>query len=455
MIVMKFGGSSLADARRIDQVAQLAGAAAQSSPCLVLSAVGDTTDRLLGIVAHTERGDAEQAGSELESLFAATNHIATDLLDDPTPAHRATESLQRDLALLVRGAARAANRSARVTDSVIAYGERISTELLTARLRERGHDAVRVDARDVIRTNATFGKAAPRRGEIRRLAMQNIAPALGRGSIVVTEGFVGSSDDGATTTLGRGGSDWSASLLGAGLKAEEVQIWTDVEGIHTADPRVAGDARPIAHLSADEAAELAAFGARVLHPSTIKPAVDAGVPVTVRHTMQPAGRFTRIEARDTPGNGIAAIASRAPVTVLTMTSRRMLAASGYLARLFEVFGELELPIDLVATAEVSVACTIEADAPVGRIVAALDGLAHVEARRDCAIVAAIGDGLQQTERVLERACRALHPIEPALVSFGGNTRNLSFVVGIEQQDDAVRRLHAEFFEESSTRDSQS
>src|SRR5690606_10925501 len=278
-------------------------------------------------------------------------------------------------------------------------------------------------------TNNHYGKAKPNRGAILQRTHQNIGPHVARGVIVVTQGYVGAAPDGSTTTLGRGGSDWSAALLCAALGADELQIWTDVEGVLTADPRVVIEAQPIAQLTPEEAAELAAFGARVLHPSTIQPVVDKGIPVTVRHTMRPDGLFTRIDREGTSAaRGIAALASRGPITVLTMTSRRMLDASGYLARLFEAFGELDIPIDLVTTAEVSVACTVEADAPIQQLIAALDGHAHVEVTTDCAIVAAIGDGLQHTDRVLERACRALYPIKPLMVSFGGNSRNLSFVV---------------------------
>ncbi|MEZ6038043.1 MAG: aspartate kinase [Planctomycetota bacterium] len=442
---MKFGGSSLASAARLRQVADLV-AAATATPCVVLSAMGDSTDELFAAVRHAEAGRAAEALAAAAVPFDAAARVAEELLAAPATIAAPLQQLRRDVELLLTGLARRAEPSPRGCDAVVAHGERLSTLLLTALLTERGLAAAQVDARDVVRTDATFGRARPDQGAIRQRAQQTIAPHVGRGTIAVTQGYVGSTPDGATTTLGRGGSDWSAALLGAALMADEVQIWTDVEGVLTADPRVVPEALPIATLSADEAAELAAFGARVLHPSTIKPAVDKGIPVTVRHAQRPDGAFTRIDAKATrDGAGIAALASRGPVTVLTMTSRRMLEASGYLARLFAVFGEHDVSIDLIATAEVSVACTVEADAPVARLVAALDGLAHVEVTPDCAIVAAIGDGLQRTERVLERACRALHPIEPQMVSFGGNSRNLSFVVRAEQQQQAVRRLHAEFF----------
>lgn len=445
MIVMKFGGSSVADAERLRRVAAIV-ADSKLTPCVVLSAPGDTTDHLQALVDAAHGGDTERARAGLDALHQEFVKLTVELLEDTAPSRALLEAWRNDLELLLRGIARNPDARARGRDAVLAHGERVSTNLLTALLRQRGHDAVEVDARDVVRTNASFGRARPDRGAIRQLAHQVIAPHAGRGTIVVTQGFVGREPDGATTTLGRGGSDWSATLLGAALGCDEVQIWTDVEGVLTADPRVVADARPIAALSPEEAAELAAFGARVLHPATMQPAVDRDIPVTVRHTGRPLGAFTTIARSATRASGgLAALASRGPVAVMTMTSRRMLDAHGYLARLFEVFGEHEVPIDLIATAEVSVACTVEADAPIDRLVAALDGLAHVEVQRDQAIVAAIGDGLQATERVLERACRALHPIRPAMLSFGGNSRNLSFVVPATARHEAVQRLHNEFF----------
>jgi len=451
MIVMKFGGSSLATAARMQQVADLVVRSAKT-PCVVLSAMGDTTNQLFAVAEAAGAGNHEDAIAKVAKLFESTQVVIDALLRTPETVAKPFAQLRADVELLVRGITRDASqsvpreRTARTRDALVAHGERIATLLLTEHLRELGQQVLPVDARDVMITNNNYGRAKPNRGAILQRTHQNIGPHIARGVIVVTQGYVGAAPDGSTTTLGRGGSDWSAALLCAALLGDELQIWTDVEGVLTADPRIVAEAQPIAQLTPEEAAELAAFGARVLHPSTIQPVVDKGIPVTVRHTMRPDGLFTRIDREGTgPARGIAALASRGPITVLTMTSRRMLDASGYLARLFAAFGELDIPIDLVTTAEVSVACTVEADAPIQQLIAALDGQAHVEVTTDCAIVAAIGDGLQHTDRVLERACRALYPIKPLMVSFGGNSRNLSFVVRSIEQNAALRRLHAEFF----------
>jgi aspartate kinase len=303
-----------------------------------------------------------------------------------------------------------------------------------------------VDARSVVRTDERFGEAQPQRDAIARLAAEHLSPELAAGRVVVTQGYIGATVDGRTTTLGRGGSDWTAALLGAALRAEEVQIWTDVEGVYTADPRVVPGAGPIEELSFAEAAELAAFGAKVLHPETIQPAVEARIPVTVRHTERPRGRFTTIRERVENGRPVTALASRGPISIVTVTSSRMLAQAGFLARLFEVFGRLDVSVDLVATAEVSVSLSVEADAPLDALRKELERFARVEVATERALVALVGERLKQTSGVAARAFRALEDVNVELISMGANEINLSVVVARADEHDAVRRLHAAFFE---------
>lgn len=457
MIVLKFGGSSVADATRLRQVADLVLAARAQQPCVVLSAMGKTTDALFAAARAAAAGELDSALRSVADAFARGEATTRELLADAPAQLLACEStlatMREELQVLLRGTALLRELTPRTNDAIVAHGERISTTILAAFLQKRGAMVTHLDARSVLRTDARFGAATPHRATIATLVAQHLAPPLAAGSIVVTQGYIGSTSEGFTTTLGRGGSDWSAALLGEALRASEVQIWTDVEGVLTADPRIVPGARPILALSPAEAAELAAFGAKVLHPATIQPAVEAGIPVTVRHTQRPRGSFTTIDPRraTTARNGLAALATRGPVTVLTMTSTRMLAASGYLARLFAAFGELGICVDLVVTAEVAVSCTVEPDAPLERLVQALDGLARVEILRDRAIVCGVGEGLRSTPQIVERACRALGAITPELISFGGNERNLSFVVRQGEASLAMQRLHTEFFAETPTR----
>lgn len=452
MIVMKFGGSSVATAARMRQVAELVLAARAQQPCVVLSAMDKTTDALFAAANAALRGDLEQALGGIDSVLALADNTLVDLLTAPDATRRSLLRMHADLQTLLRGVALLRELTPRTRDAIVAHGERIATTVFTALLQEREAAVAHVDARLVVRTDEAHGAAAPQRPLLRELAAVHLLPPLRDGRIVVTQGYVGATAAGATTTLGRGGSDWSAALLGEALGASEVQIWTDVEGVLTADPRLVTGARPIPVLSPAEAAELAAFGAKVLHPATIQPAVEAGIPVTVRHTLRPQGAFTTIDPRTARSDRgqIAALACRGPVTVLTMTSTRMLATSGYLARLFTAFGELGICVDLVATAEVSVTCTVEPDAPLEKLAKAIAGLATIEVAEGRAIVAAVGEGLRRAPGLLARAATALAPILPEVVSFGGNDRNLSFVVRQAEVATAMQRLHGEFFGPAAT-----
>jgi aspartate kinase len=449
MIVMKFGGTSVADAHCLAQVAELVLAARAHRPLVVLSAMAKATDQLFRAAQAAERGDEPEALAAADAVvdraFAAARELLAALPDD---VGAALSALRDELHVLLRGTAMLRQLSARTNDAIVAHGERLATAVLAAELRRRGAPVRQVDAREILRTDDRFGAACPQRDAIGALCEQRVAPLLEQGLIVVTEGYVGATAQGQTTTLGRGGSDWTAALLGAALGAGEVQIWTDVEGVQTADPRVVPAARMIPTMTFAEAAELAAFGAKVLHPATIQPALEAGIPVTVRHTMRPHGAFTQITAAAGPRSGVTALASRGPVTVLTMTSNRMLEQSGYLARLFAVFGELGISVDLVATAEVAVSCTVEADAPLPELVRRLAEIAAVEVATERALVAVVGERLRRSPRVLERTFAALGDLLPELVSMGGNEINLSFVVPHERAAEAVRRLHAAFFEEA-------
>lgn len=436
MIVLKFGGSSVADAACMRQVAGLVAAA--PGPLVVLSAMGRTTNSLFGAARVAEAGDLAGAMAGQRALMAAHRQVAEELFDGAVPEHLDTDltDLFGELELLLRGVAMLRELSPRSLDAIAAIGERLSTRIFAAFV-----GAVWVDARRVLRTDASFGEAQPQSATIRALAGQHLAPSLGEGRIVVTQGYIGATEEGLTTTLGRGGSDYSAALFGAALGAEEVQIWTDVEGVLTCDPRIVPEALPIPELSFAEAAELAAFGAKVLHPATIQPAVEARIPVTVRHTLKPEGRFTTISAEVRTGRPITALASRGPVTVLTVSSTRMLAQSGFLARLFEVFGRRGVSVDLVATAEVSVSLTVEAEVALGPLVQELSTFATVATHEGRAIIAAVGERLKSTPGLGARLLTALGDINVEMISMGANEINLSLVVEASRTAEALGRLH--------------
>jgi aspartate kinase len=443
MIVMKFGGSSVADAACMREVAALATEALADGPLVVLSATAKTTDTLFEAARRAEAGDLDAALELHRGIIQRHRGIAEDLFPAGLPGELdlALAELGAELDLLLRGVALLRELSARSMDAVASIGERLSTRILAAHL-----GSAWVDARTVVRTDDRHGSALPHIKELSALAAQHLAPLLGPGRAVVTQGYIGATASGHTTTLGRGGSDYSAALFGAALGATDIQIWTDVEGVLTCDPRVVPEAQPIAELSFMEAAELAAFGAKVLHPATIQPAVEAGIPVTVRHTRRPHGRFTTITAEVRTGRPVTALAARGPITVLTVTSAHMLNQSGFLASLFQVFARHRISVDLIATAEVSVSLTVDADAPLEALLEDLSAFATVGVARDRAIIAIVGERLKLTPGVTGRCFGALKEINIEMISMGANEINLSFVVRQEDSKPALRALHAALME---------
>ncbi len=444
-LVMKFGGSSLADAGCLRDVAALVLDRLAQAPLVVLSAMGKTTDALFDLARRAERGDTADAKERIDALLARHRDEASSLLDGAIPKdlEHTLQTARAELDLMLRAVAHLHALAPRDMDAIASLGERLSTAILAAHLQARGVPTKLLDARQVMRTDDQHGAATPLMAETVAQCREHVLPHLGAGRAAVVQGYVGGTRQGVTTTLGRGGSDYSAALFGAAIDACEVQVWTDVEGVLTADPRLVPDATPIAELSFAEAAELAAFGAKVLHPATMQPVVDRGIPVTVRHTKKPNGRFTRIARDSKSGRPVTAIASRGPITVMTVTSTRMLAQPGFLARLFDVFARARVSVDLVATAEVSVSLTVEHDAPVEELTREIEAFATVQVVRDRAIVALVGEQLKKTPGLAARAFTALGDLGIEMLSMGANDINLSFVLPAVSMPDAVRRLHAQ------------
>ena len=449
MIVMKFGGSSLADAGCMRQVGALVRERIDLAPLVVLSAVGGTTDVLFVMARSAREGDLAAAMASLASLGARHRRLAEELFEGSVPEEVCTALADHleELGLRLRGIALLGELSPRSLDSITAFGERLSSLIFAHWIQ-----APCVDARQVLITDALFGEAQPKPEQIRARAAERIQPLLGPGLAVVTQGYIGGTVDGLTTTLGRGGSDYSAALFGAALGARELQIWTDVEGVLTCDPRIVPEAQPIAELSFAEAAELAAFGAKILHPATIQPAVEADIPVTVRHTQRPEGDFTTITGRVATGRPVTALASRAGLTVLTVSSTRMLQQPGFLAKLFDVFARHRVSVDLVATAEVSVSLTVDADVPLEPLLEELDAIATVSVVRDRALVAVVGERLKVTSGLAGRIFSALGDLNVEMISMGANEINLSMVVAAADAPRALVQLHHALMEPPSSSD---
>jgi len=444
-VIMKFGGTSVANAERLRGVAALAREYAEHGVLLVLSAFSGVTDSLFAAGRAALAGNVNEALDILGNMLKRHRDTAAELLGSeklPDSVETALAAAESELGSVLRGAALLKALPDRSMDILAGRGELLSTTILAAYM-----GIPWIDAREVMRTDSHFGCARPLTDTIAVLAREKVAPLVAPGKIAVTQGYIGADAQGAATTLGRGGSDYSASLFGAALSASEIQIWTDVEGVLTCDPRVVPSAKPIEVLGYDEAAELSAYGAKVLHPATILPAVEQGIPVTVRHSMIPKGRLTTISRGSASGRHVTALASRGPVTVITVRTPRMLGGAGFLAKIFEAFGRRGVSVDLVATSEVSVSATIDGAAAIEELVSDLKSLGDVIVERDCAIVALVGERLLKTPGVAGTAFAAIGDLGIKMISLGANEINLSLVVERSNAPEALRRLHAAFFEQ--------
>ncbi len=451
--VLKFGGTSVGTAERIRDVARLVGTRG-GDPCLVVvSAMGGVTDLLVGLKVSSSERDRE-AVEHSRHVLAQRHEEALDGIGLPAAEREAARTaLTADLLRveeLCSGIFLLEEVSPRISDALLSLGEMMCSRLVAAALRARGTEAVWIDPREILATDATYGAALADEAETARRVAARVLPELAAGRVVVTGGFVGSAAGGATTTLGRGGSDYSAALFGAALKdaggeVGAIEIWTDVDGILTADPRVVPAARLVPEVSSAEAAELAFFGAKVLHPATIRPAVARGIPVGVKNTFRPDAPGTVVR-RDAPGSGVRALAMRTGVTAIFVGSPRMLLAYGYAAKVFSVFERHRVSVDVIATSEVSISITVDEKAPLEDIVRDLSEFAEVSLLRHLAVVSVVGRGLRSTAGVAGRVFAALGDVNVVLISQGASDTNLTFVVAAGDAPEALRRLHREFFE---------
>ncbi len=442
MIVCKFGGTSVGDAPAIGRLVEIVQARVPEQPLVVVSALSGVTDALLALPGLPE----DLRGTTVRRMMDRHLEVAAALgLRDVEPALREeAAALEQTLAAVAPGAA-----TPEALDRVSGTGERWSSRLVVAALAAAGVEAVWVDARPVVRTDDRFTRASPERAGLSARAAHAFRPPLAAGRVPVTQGFLGSTADGRPTTLGRGGSDFTATLLGAALGADRVEIWTDVDGIMTADPRLVPEALVLPVASHLEAAELAAFGAKVLHPATQAPLVEAGVPCVVLNSFAPDRPGTTIVAGLHPtaewASPVRAISWKPGVTVLNIRSGKMLGASGFVLRVFEVFDHHGVSVDVLATSEVNISLTVEEPAPVTALCHDLEAFGDVTVYPSRAIVAVIGIDLRGTRGLAARIFRAVQHINVEVISQGASEINVTFVVREEDGAEAVRALHREFF----------
>ena len=449
MIVMKFGGTSVGSAERIRSVAELVRERRARRVVAVVSALGGVTDLLIRGARLALARDAAWEGVARE-VFSRHHAVVTTLVDgrrqDPLLAH--LDALVTELRSLYTGVYNLEELTLRTLDAISGIGERVSSVIVAAALEARDVPAAAVDARRVVVTDESFGRAQPLMAETEARVRDEVVPLVERGVVPVVCGYIGATRTGVATTLGRGGSDFTASIVGALLPAEEIQIWTDVDGMMTVDPRVVPGAKVIPEVSFAEAAELAYFGAKVLHPATIKPAVERGIPVRVLNTLNPSAPGTLIAAAS--GDGPAeprAIAFKKGITVVLISQPRMLMAYGFVARVFEVFDRHRTPVDLIATSEVSISLTVDDPETVPAVRTDLAALGEVQVLGPMAIISVVGRGFLRRAGLAARIFASLREVNVVMISFGASDVNLSLVVAEDQAEKAVRLLHHEFFED--------
>jgi aspartate kinase len=437
MIVMKFGGTSVESAAAIERVAGIVRSCLERRPVVVVSAMGRTTNRLLGIAHHAINGHRDDALRELLAL--RDFHLRESGMERTVDEHF------QELTELTKGLAILGELTPRSIDAISSFGERLSSLIVAHQFERLGLKTRHVDSRKVIVTDNRHSQAAPLFDITYERLSQQIPP-LARDSVVVMGGFIGSTESGVTSTLGRGGSDYTAAIVGAGIGAEEIQIWTDVDGMLTADPTILTGGYRVRRCSFAEAAELAYFGAKVLHPSTVLPAVEKNIPVLILNSRRPDVEGTRIVSQNVHSSNVAkSIACKKSVTLVNIHSMRMLMAHGFLRRIFEIFDRHETPVDMIATSEVSVSLTVDRPDRLPEIRRELEQFSEVSIEEEQSIICLVGENIRYTPGVAARVFSAIGDVNVRMVSQGASLLNIGFVVAQKDLQRATEALHKEFF----------
>ncbi len=448
MIVLKFGGTSVQDTDAVTRAVQVIRRQLSRGEVVVLSAMGKTTNGLLEMARSASSGDIDTAWSIRDGLRDLHLKVARELLTGRRWSNVETSlsGLFQEMTDIVQGLYLLGETSPRSMDRVASFGERLSTLIFSEVLQENGIPAELVDSRDLIRTDEHFTRAAVLQDLTRSCVRKQLLPRLREGKVIVAPGFIGSTVEGVTTTIGRGGSDYTASLIGAALEAEDIQIWTDVPGVLTADPRIVPGVYKIRAISFAEAAELAYFGAKVLHPSTLVPAIDRDIPVHVCNSRQIDQPGTFISAAPVSSSSpIKSIACKRGITIVNILSTQMLLSYGFLRRIFEVFETHETVVDVVATSEVNVSLTVDSSQELEAIRSDLAEFGEVRVAPDMAIICIVGEDVKETPGIAARIFGALEGINVQMISQGASRINMTFLVAEETMEEAVWLLHEEFF----------
>ena len=455
MVIMKFGGTSVQDATAIERVAEIVRSRQQQHPVVVVSAFAKVTDQLVLMGQQATAGDGESALQLLEILRKRHFETAEQLLG-ASVFSKMKSTLEVSFAQVeafLRGLAAIREFSPRSSDQLLSFGELVSSEIVAAALAVRGLDTVWVDSRQCIVTDARHTHALPLADETRKLTQAKLGKLMAKSRIPVMGGFIAATQNGTTTTLGRGGSDFSAAIVGAALDADSIEIWTDVEGMMTTDPRLCPDARTIREISFNEAAELAYFGAKVLHPATLLPAIQKDIPVFVLNSGNVNSKGTRITAHAPRGQDtFRAITAKTGVSLVNVVASRGVMVHGFLRSVFEALDRYAASVDLVAISEVSMSFTMESKRLPAALISDLERIADVTCENQHAIVCLVGEDIHGKPGIAASVFETVAAAEVniRMISQGASEINISFVIQESDVPQAVRHLHKRFFGTAAT-----
>ncbi|MBU3844680.1 MAG: lysine-sensitive aspartokinase 3 [Candidatus Anaerobiospirillum pullicola] len=446
--IAKFGGTSVADYQAMNNCVQVV-TANPNTKLVVVSACAGVTNLLVELASGA--CDSKQREEIIAKVFAIHKAIFDQLDDSDKHAAVINEYLGvvRDLAVQAT-----MTRTDAITDRLVSHGELMSSYLITEIFKQKGFKATCFDVRQVMRTDSNYGQALPLVEVIAALTKQHLLPLLDSGdTIVVTQGFIGADSSGQTTTLGRGGSDYSAALLGESCHAKTISIWTDVPGVYTTDPRLVPNAKPIAELTYLEAAEMATFGAKILHPSTLVPAVRCGIPVFVGSSKEPEKGGTWVRPTTDYAPPFRAVALRKNQTLIVLSSPKMVGASGFLAQVFSIFAKYHLSVDLVSTSEVSIAITLDAGTQTSGLSSIPEALfhelrefCHVKVEHGLSLVAVVGNNMARSAHITDEVFSAIDEYAVRMICYGASSHNLCFLVGADEAVEVLGRLHHKLLE---------
>jgi aspartate kinase len=450
IIVSKFGGTSMGDAACMLRSAEVV--QKQNSSVVVVSATSGTTNDLIALGKSSQFSPWPETEIILSKIRNRHLKIAEDLKIQAN-AKLNLEALFEEMEGLAKGIFLLKDCSTKALDTLMSLGERLSSVLFTEAMatvlkkHNSSKSAELLDVRRVLRTDDSFGKAKPLTEEVSLLCAQHLQNARAQKSVVVTQGFIGMTEEGMTTTLGRGGSDYSAAILAEGMGADILEIWTDVAGIATTDPRICPQAKPIDEISFKEASELATFGAKVLHPATLLPAIRKNIPVFVGSSFESGAKGTWVRKEVEALPLIRALALRKKQVLVTLSTPEMLHAHGFLYQIFKIFNDHKVSIDAITTSEISVSVTLDDSALLNKkLIADLSEIASVQVEENLALVSLIGNNINHTPGLSGRIFESISDINVRMICLGASKHNFCFIVNEDQGALAIQRLHAKFIE---------